>query len=83
MNLQEVFCSNMACYDKFKKGAGNIVSHGQKRPRCKCTSCGCTFSYRKGTIFYGLRPPEETVTQVVTLVAYGCPQSANSQSFWM
>jgi len=27
MNLQEVFCSNVACYDRFKKGTGNIVSH--------------------------------------------------------
>lgn len=81
MNLQEVFCSNMACCDRFKKGAGNIVSHGRKRPRCKCTSCGSTFSYRQGTMFYGLRTPEETVTQVVTLVAYGCPQSAVVKAF--
>lgn len=81
MNLQEVFCRNMACCDRFKKGTGNIVSHGRKRPRCKCTSCGRTFSYREGTMFYGLRTPEETVTQVVALVAYGCPQSAIVKAF--
>lgn len=81
MNLQEIFCRNEACCDRYKKGKGNIVSHGRKRPRCKCTSCGCTFSYRDGTMFYGLRTAEETVIQVVTLVAYGCPQSAIVKAF--
>lgn len=81
MNLQEIFCRNEACWDRYKKGKGNIVWHGRKRPRCKCTSCGHTFSYREGTMFYGLRTPEETVIQVVTLVAYGCPQSAIVKAF--
>ena len=76
MNLQTVFCPNEACCDRYKRGKGNIVAHGRKRPRCKCTSCGRTFSYRYGTMFYGLRYPEETVKLVVTLAAYGCPSAA-------
>lgn len=83
MNLQDVFCRNMRCYDRYKKGQGNIVWHGRKRPRCKCTSCGRTFSYREGTIFHGLRYPEEIVIQVLTLVAYGCPVSAIVKAFDM
>ena len=76
MNLQDVFCPNGACYDRYKRGKGNIVWHGRKRPRCKCQSCGHTFAYRYGTMFYGLRYPEETVMLVVTLASYGCPPAA-------
>jgi transposase-like protein len=76
MNLQVVFCPNEACRDKYVIGKGNIVSHGSKRKRCKCKSCGHTFSYRRGTLFYGLRHSEEMVTWVVGLVASGCPVAA-------
>jgi transposase-like protein/IS1 family transposase len=76
MNLQEVFCQNAACRDKYKKGAGNIVAHSQKRQRCKCRSCGHTFSYRQGTMFYGLRSDLKMVLWVVGLVAWGCPVAA-------
>lgn len=81
MNLQKVFCPNEACCDRYKQGKGNIVAHGRKRPRCKCTSCGHTFSYRYGTPFYGLRYPEATVLLVVTLIAYGCPPAAIVAAF--
>lgn len=76
MNLQTVFCQNAACCDKYKKGAGNIVVHSQKHQRCKCRSCGHTFSYRRGTMFYGLRSDVQMVTWVVGLVAWGCPVAA-------
>lgn len=81
MNLNEVFCSNGGCPDKHKRGAGNIVSHGRKRPRCKCTTCGRTFSYRRDTAYAGLRTASEVVTQVVTLVSYGCPVAAIVAAF--
>jgi transposase-like protein len=81
MNLKDVFCPNQACCDRYKRGAGNIVWHGRKRPRCKCTRCGRTFSYRYGTMFHGLRTPEATVILVVTLVAYGCPVAAIVAAF--
>lgn len=76
MNLQSVFCPNEACPDKWRVGKGNIVSHGRKRQRCKCKRCGHTFSYRRGTLFYGLRHSEILVTWVVGLVACGCPVAA-------
>lgn len=81
MNLEEVFCMNPACPDKYKRGAGNIVWHDRQRPRCKCTRCGGTFSYRQGTMFYGLRYPLETIILVVTLVGYGCPEAAIVAAF--
>lgn len=76
MNLQTVFCPNRACRDKHEVGKGNIVAHSQKHQRCKCTSCGHTFSYRRGTMFYGLRTDEQIVTWVVGLIAWGCPVAA-------
>lgn len=76
MNLQTVFCPNMACRDKHQVGKGNIVSHGKARQRCKCKSCGHTFSYRQGTMFAGLRSDVKIVMWVVGLVAWGCPVAA-------
>lgn len=73
MNLQDVFCPNEACPDKWMTGKGNIVSHGSKRQRCRCKTCGQTFAYRRGTLFYGLRHSEGMVTWVVGLAAWGCP----------
>lgn len=81
MNLQDVFCPNLECRDRYKAGKGNIVSHGKKRVRYKCKTCQRTFSGRHGTMFYGLRSPEEEIVQVVTLVANGCPQSAIVKAF--
>lgn len=76
MDLQTVFCPNMACRDKHQVGKGNIVSHGKARQRCKCKSCGHTFSYRRGTMFYGLRTDTQLVMWAVGLVAWGCPVAA-------
>ncbi len=81
MNLQTVFCPNEGCYDKHKRGMGNIVAHGQKRERCKCKTCGKTFSYRHTTPFFGLRSDVQEVICVVTLVAYGCPVAAIVAAF--
>ena len=81
MNLQDVFCPYEECVDKGQTGKGNIVWFQRARQRCKCTSCGRTFSYRRGTPFYGLRTDEATVTKVVTLLAYGCPCQAIVAAF--
>ncbi len=79
MNLEEVFCPNAGCRDKYVKG--NIISHGRKRARCKCTSFGGTFAYRWGAPFFGLRSDESEIICVVTLVAYGCPVQAIVAAF--
>jgi hypothetical protein len=57
-------------------GAGNLVSHGKKRERYQCKTCGKTFSAQQGTMFEGLRKPKELIVVVVTLLAYGCPPQA-------
>jgi transposase-like protein len=77
----QLFCPNVDCPARGKIGAGNLVSHGKKRERYKCKTCGKTFSVRQGTMFVGLRKPEELIVIVVSLLAYGCPLQAIVHAF--
>jgi transposase-like protein/IS1 family transposase len=75
-DASQLFCPNWDCPARGKIGAGNIVSHGKERERYKCKVCRKTFGAHQGTMFEGLRKPEELVVIVVTLLAYGCPPQA-------
>src|SRR5579884_1426259 len=77
----QLFCPNEKCSARGKRGAGNIVSHGKKRERYKCKTCGKTFSVHQGTMFEGLRKEEELIVVVVTLLSYGCPRQAIVHAF--
>jgi transposase-like protein len=55
---------------------GWIVIHSQKEQRYRCKRCRATFSERLGTAYYGLKTQDAVFTQVVTLLAYGCPPQA-------
>jgi transposase-like protein len=81
IDASQVFCPNLDCQARGNIGQGNIVSHGRKRPRYRCKTCGKTFSAREGTLFAGLRKPTEMVVMVVTLLAYGCPVQAIVHAF--
>src|SRR6266567_3437456 len=75
-DASQVFCPNLDCPARGKIGAGNLVSHGKERERYKCKMCKKTFGIHQGTMFEGLRNPEELIVIVVTLLAYGCPAQA-------
>ncbi len=81
MDPQRVFCPNLDCAARGQLGKGNIGIHSQKTERYRCRVCGRTFSARQGTALYRLRTAEATVTQVITLLAYGCPPVAIVQAF--
>src|SRR6266480_1087624 len=81
MDASQVFCPNPACQARGKIGEGNVISHGKKRARYRCKTCGKTFSAQAGTMFEGLRKPKTLIVIVVTLVAYGCPIQAIVQAF--
>ncbi len=81
MDPQTVFCPNPDCPARGQLGKDNIRLHSRKEGRYRCRVCGRTFAARRGTTFYRLRTPDETVTQVVTLLAYGCPTAAIVQAF--
>src|SRR5713226_7502297 len=76
IDASQVFCPNLGCIARGKSGEGNIISHGKKRARYRCKTCGKTFSAQAGTMFEGLRKPKVLIVIVVTLLAYGCPIQA-------
>jgi transposase-like protein/IS1 family transposase len=76
MDPGTLFCPNLACPARGHVGQGNIGIHSRKDQRFICTQCRTTFAATKGTAFYRLRTPAETVVLVLTLLAHGCPLQA-------
>ena len=76
MHPQEQFCHNNDCPTRGQIGKGNIIIHGRKDQRCRCTVCGSTFTITKGTALFGLKKSTELFVIVITLLAYGCPVAA-------
>jgi transposase-like protein/IS1 family transposase len=76
MDPATTFCPHLACAARGQTGQGNIGIHSCKDKRFLCTACHKTFSATKGTAFYRLRTPAETVALVLTLLAHGCPLQA-------
>ena len=72
MDLAHTFCPNLDCPARGQTGQGNIGIHSRKEQRLICKPCHTTFTTRKGTVFYRLRTPAETVSLVFTLLAHGC-----------
>ncbi len=81
MDPHHVFCHNPDCAARGKVGFGNIGVHSRKQRRYICHECKRTFTQTKGTVFYRLRHSLEFVTQVITLLAYGCPLQAIVAAF--
>jgi transposase-like protein len=76
MDPATIFCPNLACPARGQVGQGNIGIHARQHQRFICTQCRKTFAATKGTAFYRLRTPAETVALVLTLLAHGCPLQA-------
>ncbi len=81
MDPQQSFCPNLDCPARGHTGRGNIKIHCHKRRRYRCSECGRTFSERNGTPFLYAHTPSETITQVLTLIAFGCPIPAIEAAF--
>jgi len=81
MDPTKVFCHNLNCPARGMLGHGNIGIHSLKQKRYICHVCGKTFTDTKGSVFYRLRHPAEFVTQIITLLAYGCPIAAIVAAF--
>ncbi|CAA9277912.1 MAG: hypothetical protein AVDCRST_MAG26-3170 [uncultured Chloroflexia bacterium] len=81
MNPQDVWCPNLACPARGQRGHGNIGVHSQQERRYHCRVCNRTFGARSGTIFHRRRTDEALITQVITLVSWGCPLVALEHTF--
>lgn len=76
MHPQPTFCPNLDCPSRGKKNQGNLHPHQSLKNRWRCDVCERTFSGKKATPFYRLKTDPQIVTQVITLLGYGCPPKA-------
>jgi transposase-like protein/IS1 family transposase len=81
MDPTTVLSPNFDCHARGQIGRGNLGIHSHKEQRFICRACRKTFSATKGTGFYRLRTPVETVVIVATLLAHGCPLQAMVAAF--
>ncbi len=71
MKPADMFCDHRDCPLRGERGQGNIIGHGQKERRFRCTACGHAVAASKGTPFYRLRTPAAVVTLVLALLGHG------------
>lgn len=76
MDPQKVFCPNLDCKARGLIGQGNIGIHSYKEGRYICHTCGKTFAATTGTPFYRRHYEAEFISQMVSLLAHGCPPQA-------
>jgi len=81
MHPTTVFCPTLACPARGQSGQGTMRIHARKAQRFLCPECHQTFSATQGPALYRLRPPAETVSLVVPLLAHGCPLHAIVAAF--
>ena len=81
MDPHSVFCPNLECPARGQVDKGNVGIHSRREQRYRCRVCGRTFAARTGTVLYRLQISADTVIQVITLLAYGCPVAAIVQAF--
>lgn len=74
-------CPNEACSARGVVGGGNIGVHSRCEGRYKCRTCNRTFAATKGTPFYRRQYGAEFISQVVSLLAHGCPVQAIVATF--
>lgn len=81
MDPTKAACPNPDCPLHGQTGQSNISLHSKKENRLRCRNCQKTFAATTGTIFYRRRYDEDTMTRVITLLAYGCPVQAICRAF--
>ena len=72
LNLEAVFCPNQECKDYGRRGGGNIaldrVYGKQDTALLRCRTCGRTFSENRGTPFFRLQTPRETILKALAML---------------
>jgi len=74
-NLEKYSCPNPKCPDFGVFGGGNLVLHApygtQRTYLLRCKTCGRTFSVLRGTPFFKLRTPKDTVIKAFWQISEG------------
>ena len=76
MNPTEAFCPNPDCPLHGIRDQDNIHVHSHKEKRYRCRRCNKTFAETKGTPFYRRQYKARFISEVISLLAYGCPPQA-------
>jgi transposase-like protein len=71
----------LECPSRGQAGKGNIIGHGKKKRRYKCTVCNKTFVESACTALYRLHKDPEVFFRVTTLLSLGCPLQAAAVAF--
>ena len=88
MDPRTQFCPNMACPARGEVGAGNIGVHpvqpglgSRAERRYICRRCGKTFAETTGTPFYKRQYTRRFISDMISLIAHGCPLQAIVNTF--
>jgi hypothetical protein len=65
LDPSQQFCFNHECPDYGEVGKGNVYIHSYKERRYGCHPCKGTFAETRGTMFYRLRTPPETIGDAI------------------
>ena len=76
VDIKGVICPNEDCKDYGQRGKGNIgtrARYGKNKERVLlyCRTCGKRFIPSRGTVFFSLQLPTETVSQIIHHAAEG------------
>lgn len=81
MDPQKTTCPNPDCPMHGQAGQDNIALHSKKEKRFRCRKCRKTFAATTGTIFYRRKYDHRFISQMVSLMAYGCPPVAIEKTY--
>lgn len=81
MDPTKASCPNPECPMHGQIGEDNIALHSKKEKRWRCRKCGRTFAATRGTIFYRRKYDHRFISEVVSLMAYGCPPAAIEKTY--
>jgi transposase-like protein len=65
LDPSQQFCFNHECPDYGEVGKGNVDIPSSKERRYGCHTCKGTFAETRGTMFYRLRTPPETIVDAI------------------
>lgn len=81
MDPTKAACPNPDCPMHGQTGSDNIAPHSKKEKRWRCRNCNKTFAATTGTIFYRRKYDHTFISQMVSLLAYGCPPAAIEKTY--
>jgi len=81
MDPTKAACPNPDCPMHGQPGEDTIALHSKKEKRWRCRKCGKTFSATTGTIFYRRKYDHRFISEIVSLMAYGCPPAAIEKTY--